>query len=156
MFHVPQPTSVHFSHYAFRCLLCACLYASHCLSLPMRLCTSLSTLALRIMHLTLYLPYACRYTFHCLLSLCVHLCVSVYFPCACLYAFHSSLALRISLAQCMPLCISLSALCMPPCGSPVYFPCSCIYAFHSALPLCMPLCISLPTFPAHASMHFTL
>ena len=38
----------------------------------------------------------------------------------------------------------------------LYFPYACLYAFHSLLSLCMPLCISLSTFPEHASMHFTV
>ena len=36
---------------------------------------------------------------------------------------------------------------------PVYFPCACIYALHSVHALRMPLCLSLPSFPAHASAH---
>ena len=38
----------------------------------------------------------------------------------------------------------------------VYCSCACIYALHSALALRMPLCMSLCTFPAHASTRFTL
>ena len=91
----------------------------------------------------------------------VHACMHyiVYFPCACLYALHCLLSL------CMPLCISLSnALCMHRgtslCTCPmqasmyfaVYFPCACLYAFSCLLSLCM----RLQFFAMHASMHFTV
>ena len=65
-----------------------------------------------------------------LLSLRMPLCS----PCACLSAFNCLLSLR------MRLCTSLRT--------------ACLYAFHCLLSL--RVCISLSTFPAHASMHFTV
>ena len=116
------------------------------------------------MHFNAYFPCACFYAFHCLLSLRMHLCISlstfpvhasmhvtIYFPCACIHAFHPVLALR------MPLGISL---CTFPAHASmhqtVYFPCACLYASDCLLSLRMPVCISLSTFPVHASMHFTV
>ena len=97
--------------------------------------------------LTLRLPCACLYAFHCLLSLRMPLCVSLstflrthlrplHLPYACLYAFHCLLS------------------------------CACLYAFHCRLSLCvafhcalslrMPLCVSLYTCPMRASLHLTV
>ena len=155
-----QPESVHFSKYAFHCLLCAGFYASHCLlSLRMHLCTLLCTCVLRAsMNFTVYFPCARLYAFQSTFP-CMHLC-ALYLPYACLYALHCLLSLG------MPLGISLSTF--PVLASmccTVYFPCIyalhpvlcvCLYAFHCLLSLYVPLCISLSTFPVHASMHFTL
>ena len=110
---------------------------------------------------SVYFPRPCLYAVPCPLSLC--LCLIVYVPCACLYACHLLLSMR------MPLCVSLSTLPVhASIHFTVYLPCACVYALHSVLALRMlllrvslllcalPLCISLSTFPAHASMHFTL
>ena len=111
---------------------------------------------------TVYFPCACLYTFHCLLSLCMPLCMSLpallhasmhlpqYLPYACLYAFHCLLSLR------MPRRIPQPTF--PPHDSmhlPQHLPYACLYAyhlrFHCALSQCMPRCISLPTFPMQLS-----
>ena len=66
--------------------------------------------------------------------------------CACHYAFHSLLSLR-----------------MPSVHFTVYFPRACICAllfctcpFNCPISLRMPRCVSLSTFPAHASMRFAV
>ena len=52
------------------------------------------------------------------------------------------------------LCISLSTLCMPLCISLPTFPAHA--SMHFTLAFCRPLFISVSAFPAHAPMHFTL
>ena len=82
------------------------------------------------MHFTLCLPYACRYAFHCLLSLRMHLCTSL---CAC--PTHASMHFTVYF----------------PVHASMYFTLRLPYAFHCALSLCMSLCIALSTFPIQLS-----
>ena len=121
-----------------------------------------------------------RCAFHCVLSLCMPLCVSlstfpahasmhtfparastrftVYFPCA--SSMHFTLYLPYACLYafyCLPslrmlLCISLSTF-------PVHHLCislSLPLCISRLLCLCMPLCISLSTFSGHYSTHFTV
>ena len=109
------------------------------------------------MRFTLYLPYACLYAFHCLLSLRMP-------PCITLSTFPAHASLHVTAcSQCARhLCTCLSTCSLRASHFTAYFPCACISAFHSALALCMhqcislctcPICIALSTFPLHASMH---
>ena len=79
------------------------------------------------MHQTLYFPCACLYAFHCLLSLCIHLCT------------------------CLRTCPMRASMYLT-----VYFFCVRLYAFQRLLSPCMHLCVSLCTCPMHASVHFTV
>ena len=74
---------------------------------------------------------------------------TVYFPRACLYAFHCALSI------CKPVCVSLSFPARASMYFNVYFPCACLYVLHCLLSFRMHLCISLCTCLMNACMHFT-
>ena len=173
--------------YVLNCQFCACLYAANCpifpvcasmrftlylpyacdclLSLRMPPYILLSTFHARAcMHFIVYFPCACLYSLYYLLSLCMHLCISLYacpmhvfYVFYCLLFLHMFLCITLSTFPVMPLCISL---CAPPTHASMYFtlylphtsrmllafhsllPYACLHAFYCLLSTRMPLCVA--------------